>query len=700
MISGCYATGSVSGDTNVGGLAGFNWYSGTITDSYATATVTGDAAVGGLVGEGGVIVNSYATGSVTGNYHVGGLVGRHSNAEGCSSSGTVRGELYVGGLAGTAGIMTDCRSTGNVEGDEHVGGIAGSNSGRIVGCCSTGSVSGDNLIGGLVGTNEGDITSSYSTGAVYGFQEATTMAADTVGTPARPLPGPWPTRPDRYAGGLVGYNRGSIMNCYSIGAVHGTRDLGGFVGHNLGSIMNCYSIGAVHGSTELGGFVALGAPEDVIGSFWDIETSGQTTSAGGRGKTTAEMKMATTFLGWGALASEGVWTIDDGNDYPRLLWENESGELIRSAYAIGTGTPEDPYLIYLPEDLVMVGWYPSGWDKHFRLMADVDLFEYPGKTFAIGDTKTPFSGVFDGNGHTISNLNYISADYAAAGLFGRVEDPNAEIRNLGLVDPNVDAPQARGVGSLVGYLAKGTVRDCYAEGGRILGGTCIGGLVGELQESRPYDNCAVMQKCHSTTAVRGESVIGGLVGKSGHGIVVACYATGTVTGLGTVGGLVGGNSLEGIVAESYATGNISGGSRVGGLLGSSTPDAIVRDCYASGSVSGNKEVGGLVGWIWHAIIANCYATGLVTSGAPSGGLVGYDYWENSGSISSSFWDVETTGQATSDGGESKTSAEMQNLDTFLDAGWDFVGETENGTEDVWWIDDGQDYPRLWWEAPN
>ena len=35
--------------------------------------------------------------------------------------------------------------------------------------------------------------------------------------------------------------------------------------------------------------------------------------------------------------------------------------------------------------------------------------------------------------------------------------------------------------------------------------------------------------------------------------------------------------------------------------------------------------------------------------------------------------------------------------TFLDAGWDFVGKTANGTEDIWWINEGKDYPRLWWE---
>jgi len=43
---------------------------------------------------------------------------------------------------------------------------------------------------------------------------------------------------------------------------------------------------------------------------------------------------------------------------------------------------------------------------------------------------------------------------------------------------------------------------------------------------------------------------------------------------------------------------------------------------------------------------------------------------------------------------------MQTAKTFLDAGWDFVGETKNGTEDLWWILEGEDYPRLWWEARN
>jgi hypothetical protein len=62
-----------------------------------------------------------------------------------------------------------------------------------------------------------------------------------------------------------------------------------------------------------------------------------------------------------------------------------------------------------------------------------------------------------------------------------------------------------------------------------------------------------------------------------------------------------------------------------------------------------------------------------------------------------FWDTQTGGQAKSAGGTGKTTAAMQTAKTYLDAGWDFVGETKNGTADIWWILEGKDYPRLWWE---
>lgn len=86
--------------------------------------------------------------------------------------------------------------------------------------------------------------------------------------------------------------------------------------------------------------------------------------------------------------------------------------------------------------------------------------------------------------------------------------------------------------------------------------------------------------------------------------------------------------------------------------------------------------------------------GIGNRNAFTGGLAE----QNTGEIALSFWDSEASGQSTSDGGEGKTTAEMQTAGTFLDAGWDFVDEAENGTEDIRWILEGQDYPRLWWES--
>lgn len=93
-------------------------------------------------------------------------------------------------------------------------------------------------------------------------------------------------------------------------------------------------------------------------------------------------------------------------------------------------------------------------------------------------------------------------------------------------------------------------------------------------------------------------------------------------------------------------------------------------------------------------ISNCYSTTAIRAGAQNGGLLGADW---GGEVRDCFWDIEASGRATSHGGMGKTTAQMQIADTFLEAGWDVVDESANGTEDIWWILEGRDYPRLWWE---
>jgi hypothetical protein len=83
-------------------------------------------------------------------------------------------------------------------------------------------------------------------------------------------------------------------------------------------------------------------------------------------------------------------------------------------------------------------------------------------------------------------------------------------------------------------------------------------------------------------------------------------------------------------------------------------------------------------------LRRCYSTGAVNgSGWDVGGLVGHNYY---GTVRQCFWDIQTSGQATSDGGTGKTTTEMQTASTFLDAVWDFVN--------IWGIGENQTYPYL------
>ncbi len=258
---------TIKGRSDVGGLVGYNYNSSTISNSYSTGSVSGISNVGGLVGINypSTISNSYSTGSVTGSSeNVGGLVGYnyYSTISNSYSTGSVSGSSsYVGGLVGY-----------------------NNNYSTISNSYSTGSVAGSSYyVGGLIGFNYyySTISNSYSTGSVSGSSY--------------------------YVGGLVGFNKYcQISNSYSTGSVSGSNTyVGGLVGYNITStISNSYSTGSVTGSSEyVGGLVGFNISSTVSGSFWDTETSGKTTSDGGTGKTTAQMKTKSTF-------TDALWNFD------------------------------------------------------------------------------------------------------------------------------------------------------------------------------------------------------------------------------------------------------------------------------------------------------------------------------------------------------------------------------------------------------
>ena len=557
---------------------------------------------------------------------------------------TIRGGSYVG-LFGWLDVGAEIKRLGVVDVDiagsgEKVGGLVGGN--------------------GRVDEGGGTITECFSSGAVCGHDEV---------------------------GGLVGHNFiGAVTDCYSTATVSGDRCVGGLAGRNgtlhrsygdrdicySGTISNCYATGAVSGTSRTGGLVGVYESEcgPVTSSFWDIETSGQTDSYGGTGQTTAEMQRPQTFLdaGWDfvdetANGTKDIWRINDGMDDPRLAWER-SGK-----YGGGTGEPNHPYLIYTAEQMDAIGAEPNDWDKHFKLIADISLSAFDGKQgrpafHIIGSSSREFTGTFDGQGHSMDGLVFMGNDAHGVGLFGFI-GPGSEVSNLtvwaGLVGEIY-------VGPLVGYSRGGTVRNCHATRGYVHATQYAGGLIGMCTEG------TLVQCCSSKTFVDGtQGPSGGLIGANSGSTILQCAARGPIEGGEHTGGIAGEQSGSSLIQDSYSACSVR---------------ATSTESWATAGIVGHNETG---------TVSRCYSTGLIRGGGAAGGLVAVNA---DGKVEASFWDTQTSKQAQSAGGTGKTTAEMRTASTFLEAGWDFAVETVNGTEDIWRIDEGKDYPRLWWERSD
>lgn len=526
----------------------------------------------GHIGSGGQVTNvGIEDVSIAGGYYVGGLaglvgdppVGNYALINGCYVTGSVSGTNDVGGVIGlnTRGAIADCHMTGSATGFYSVGGLVGRNGSSITSCYATASATGTaenghSHVGGLVGENSGSITSCYATGAVIVTEIITQYFSMTS------------------SGGLVGRNSGTVTSCYAAGSVSGYYNVGGLAGLNYASITNCYSTGLVSSTrtASVGGLVGHTESGSATASFWDTQSSGRTTSAGGTGKTTAEMKTLSTFTsaGWDFSYTDGDnpdWWLP-ASRYPRLAWE--PGMVW---YSGGDGTAGDPYRIANVADFQELSAIPAHWSKCLILTADIDL---SGLTFTHAplapNMSTPFSGVFDGNGHTLSNLTIVTPLQNYIGLFGYVS-PGGQIRNLGIV--NADLTGKWHVGGIVGWN-QGTVTCCYADGSVYssdASNSYVGGLVGTNGDS------GVITSCYATCSVTGSTCAGGMAG-SNSGILNFCYAAGPVTGTSSnVGGLAGYNSRFGSIIACVWDMQISGQTDSAGGKGLATEQMKTISLY-------------------------------------------------------------------------------------------------------------------------
>ena len=205
----------------------------------------------------------------------------------------VRGDENVGALAGdNAGTVVDCQASGSIQGSVNAGGLAGVNRGAILTSFATGSASATSSVGGLAGFNAPSavVAASYSASDVSGVERV---------------------------GGLVGRQAGSLKATYASGTVGGTTAVGGLVGEAEGTVASSYARGAVSGTSLVGGLIGKASGTlAVADSYWDQQTTGQSSSAGGGlGKTSHRLRehqgAVDIFAAWDDLTIDATGAGDD-----------------------------------------------------------------------------------------------------------------------------------------------------------------------------------------------------------------------------------------------------------------------------------------------------------------------------------------------------------------------------------------------------
>ncbi len=705
-IEDSYVTGSVAGFGYVGGLAGFADSSSEISGSHFSGTVTARAtdgqAVGGLVGhQSGVIRASYASGSVSGNENVGGLAGENdggANIVASYSSAEVSGNRGVGGLAGTNRfLISGSYATGNVTGGSGVGGLAGYNGtlGMIVASYATGTVTGDVGAGGLTGWNTGDIVASYATGDVSGNENVggltggNTEKADITASYATGR-----VSGGDNAGGVIGFNTANVTDAVWDTETSGIRNgVGGgnsqgVTGKTTVELQAAVGYAGAYRDWEIYFTYSDGRYfrylENVPGpyDFWDFGTSGQYPALKAYlgfhditgwwdtpGQPRDARQPAPTTVPVVAISPALVRYDSDGDG---LIEISNLDQLNAIRYDLdGDGIPEDAskdkfnaaypvsgeevvcnnncggYELARPLDFADAGSYASGaindaWttDDGWQPIGDKD--GYGGR----------FNALFDGNGHVIANL-YVndtapSEEPLAVGLFGYA-GYSAVIRNTGIVNASVAGLEY--VGGLAGR-SLGEIKDSWVTGSVSVGHHHAGGLVGENGGAIIGSRAAVSMSCadygDSVGGLVGDNIgeirdsfaagsvacvnnnfIGGLTGRN-WGTISGSYANGDIVGDSNVGGLTGTLGFDGMIIASYANGDVTGRYGIGGLAGGSS--GFIRGSYATGRVKGGSKAGGLAGENAGTIIAS-YATGLVSGGSEVGGLAGSN---NFGTVIASY----------------------------------------------------------------
>ena len=317
----------------------------------------------------------------------------------------------------------------------------------------------------------------------------------------------------------------------------------------------------------------------------------------------------------------------------------------------GSGTEDDPYRITMPIHLNQLRNFLNKPGVYFKMMEDIDLTEFiedeytSGGWQPIGTTSSPFKGILDGNGKTISGLFIDRNSTDNVGLFSYVS--GVTVKDLNLI---VNIKGRKNVGALIGQQNGDNTYSNIVVEGSINGQENVGGLVGEdlIRSNNKFSNITAIVNVKASgnsvgglvghavvsyftsckvinSIITGNNYVGGFSGE--YGLHSNCIFVGSITGDSYVGGLSGyysGAYNSCVIGDINATGNY-----VGGMIGKDISYNI-SNCYFSGHISGSDYIGGIIGGLFSGgnVIIN-YANADIKGNKSVGGICGH---QNTGTI--------------------------------------------------------------------
>lgn len=315
----------------------------------------------------------------------------------------------------------------------------------------------------------------------------------------------------------------------------------------------------------------------------------------------------------------------------------------------GSGTKDDPYLIYNPIQLYQLRNAPT---KYYKLMADIDMTDFlkendPTQGWQPVGTKTePFKGVFNGNNHKITGLFINKPDDNYIGFFGVLRGD--------VYDLTLEFSQVVGndyVGTLAGYFANAvrttskyikSISSSITSSNGIKGNRYIGGIIGYIDKgdiSTSNDYCNIDDVSFSGNVTGTGVGIGGIIGivsNSYHITIQNVKAQGNVESQGNSVGGICGYLYGGSVDNSSFSGYVKGNQNVGGVCG----QGEANKCYVEADIYGTYYVGGVCGKIakttgvpFGNVVDNFYLGNICATSDEVGGIVGYIEGPSSGTLS-------------------------------------------------------------------